>query len=179
VRVTLCSSFQRDLETYLASLGEDAPVRTIEEILESERFHASVEGRLRRSLQDSTAGETSRCQAAAESKARFQEGLRDILAQHRLDALIYPTWANPPRLIGDLSTPAGDNSQNLAPPSGFPAITVPMGWVRDGTLPVGLQMLGDAWTEGRLIALAFAYEQATRHRRPPPTAPRLESAIGR
>jgi Asp-tRNA(Asn)/Glu-tRNA(Gln) amidotransferase A subunit family amidase len=66
-----------------------------------------------------------------------------------------------------MSSPSNDNSQTLAPPSGFPAITVPMGWVRDGTLPVGLQILGDAWTEGRLFALAYAYEQLTHHRRPP------------
>jgi Asp-tRNA(Asn)/Glu-tRNA(Gln) amidotransferase A subunit family amidase len=173
VRVTLCSSFARDLEAYLATLGEKAPFRTVEAIIESGRFHSSVERRLRNALTDSTAGEPARCRAAAESKARFQAGLRSIMQEHRLDGLIYPTWANPPRLIGDLSTPAGDNSQNLAPPSGFPAITVPMGWVRDAQLPVGLQILGDAWSEGRLIALAYAWEQATHHRHPPASAPPL------
>ena len=88
----------------------------------------------------------------------------------RLDALAYPTWANAPRLIGDLNTPDGNNSWQLSPPTGFPAVTVPMGYVRDG-LPVGLQLLGDAWSEGRLIGLAYAYEQATRHRRPPEFRP--------
>jgi Asp-tRNA(Asn)/Glu-tRNA(Gln) amidotransferase A subunit family amidase len=97
------------------------------------------------------------------------------MSEHRLDAFIYPTWANPPRLIGDLSTPPGDNNQNLAPPSGFPAITVPMGWLLDGSVPAGLQFLGDAWTEGRLISFAFAYEQATRHRRAPSSAPPLRA----
>jgi Asp-tRNA(Asn)/Glu-tRNA(Gln) amidotransferase A subunit family amidase len=48
-----------------------------------------------------------------------------------------------------------------------------MGFVRDGTLPAGLQLLGDAWSEPTLIRIAHAYEQATRHRRPPPTAPPL------
>jgi Asp-tRNA(Asn)/Glu-tRNA(Gln) amidotransferase A subunit family amidase len=73
-------------------------------------------------------------------------------------------------MIGDLTSPHGDNNQVLAPRSGFPAITVPMGCAY-GTLPAGLQFLGNAWTEPRLIALAFAYEQATRHRRPPPNLP--------
>ena len=60
----------------------------------------------------------------------------------RLDALVYPTWSNPPRLIGDLNTPGGDNSQLFAPSTGFPAITVPMGYTRGGTLPAGLQFFG-------------------------------------
>jgi Asp-tRNA(Asn)/Glu-tRNA(Gln) amidotransferase A subunit family amidase len=124
-------------------------------------------------MDDGNAGDPERCQAAAESRARYQAGMRAEMQAERLDAVIYPTWANPPRLIGDLTSPAGDNSQTPAPQAGFPAITVPMGWVRDGTLPVGLQFLGDAWSEPRLIALAYAYEQATRHRRPPPSTPAL------
>lgn len=173
MRVNTCSGFRSDLEDYLATLGPDAPHRTLAGILESGDYHASVEGRLRRALADTTERQPDRCRRARESKLRFQEGLRTIMRDERLDALIYPTWANPPRLIGDLSTPAGDNNQNLAPPSGFPAITVPMGWVRDGALPVGLQFLGDAWTESRLIGLAYAWEQATHHRRPPASTPPL------
>ncbi|PPR71224.1 MAG: hypothetical protein CFH05_01562, partial [Alphaproteobacteria bacterium MarineAlpha3_Bin4] len=49
--------------------------------------------------------------------------VRALMATHSLDALIYPTWDNPPRLIGDLNTPHGNNSQQLSPPTGFPAIT--------------------------------------------------------
>jgi Asp-tRNA(Asn)/Glu-tRNA(Gln) amidotransferase A subunit family amidase len=174
VRVTLCSSFKRDIEAYLATLGDDAPYRTLEGIVESGRFHPSVDGRLRNALRDSAGGEPERCRQARESRARFQEGLRAVLREHSLDALIYPTWSNPPRLVGDLTTPGGDNNQQLAPWSGFPAITVPMGWVRGGMLPTGLQFLGDAWTEGRLIALAYGYEQATHHRRPPASAPAIK-----
>jgi Asp-tRNA(Asn)/Glu-tRNA(Gln) amidotransferase A subunit family amidase len=115
-------------------------------------------------------GDPERCRAAAEGKARFSERLSGVLREQRLDALVYPTWSNPPRLIGDLRSPHGDNNQVLAPRSGFPAITVPMGFTY-GTLPAGLQFLGDAWSEPRLIALAYAYEQATRHRRPPASTP--------
>ncbi|MGH7501949.1 MAG: amidase family protein [Longimicrobiales bacterium] len=173
VRVSLCSSFKRDLEQYLASLGPGAPVRTLAEIVESGRFHVTTERRLRSQLNDSIGGQPERCRRAAESKRKFQDGLRAILANHQLDGLIYPTWGNPARLIGDLSSPANDNSQNLAPPAGFPAITVPMGWVRNQSLPVGLQILGYAWSEARLFAFAFAFEQATHHRRPPASAPPL------
>jgi amidase len=80
---------------------------------------------------------------------------------------VYPTWSNPPRLIGDLNTPAGDNNQFFAPSTGFPAITVPMGATRGDRLPAGLQFLGRAWSESLLLRLAYSYEQATHHRRPP------------
>jgi Asp-tRNA(Asn)/Glu-tRNA(Gln) amidotransferase A subunit family amidase len=99
------------------------------------------------------------------------------MAAARLDAIVYPTWSNPPRLIGDLNTPHGDNSQDLAPHTGFPAFTVPMGWVhvRGADLPLGLQILGDAWSEPTLIRIAYGFEQATHHRHPPPTTPPLGS----
>jgi Asp-tRNA(Asn)/Glu-tRNA(Gln) amidotransferase A subunit family amidase len=90
---------------------------------------------------------------------------------NRLDTLVYPTWSNPPRAIGDLTSPHGDNSQVHSPTSGFPAVTVPMGYTRDGQLPAGVTFLGRAWDESRLIRLGFAYEQATKHRRPPASAP--------
>ena len=80
--------------------------------------------------------------------------------------MLYPTWSQPPRKVGDLKSPGGDNNQVLSPGSGFPAITVPMGFTH-GTLPAGLQLLGRAWSEPMLIRFAYAYEQATKHRRPP------------
>jgi amidase len=86
--------------------------------------------------------------------------------------LVYPSWNNPPRLIGDLNTPHGNNSPRISPPTGFPAVTVPMGFVH-GSLPAGLQILGRPWSEATLIKISYAYEQATRHRRPPASTPML------
>jgi Asp-tRNA(Asn)/Glu-tRNA(Gln) amidotransferase A subunit family amidase len=88
----------------------------------------------------------------------------DELALH---AYVYPTWSFPPRLIGDLNTPHGDNSQVFSPTSGFPSISVPMGYTRDNRLPAGITFFGRAWDEETLIRLSFAYEQATKHRRAP------------
>jgi len=88
----------------------------------------------------------------------------------QLDAVVYPTWSNPPRLIGDLNTPAGDNSQVYSPTTGWPAVTVPMGYTRS-VLPAGMTILGRAWSEGTLFKLAYSYEQATHHRKPPGTTP--------
>jgi Asp-tRNA(Asn)/Glu-tRNA(Gln) amidotransferase A subunit family amidase len=92
---------------------------------------------------------------------------------NRLDAFVYPTWSNVPRLIGDLNTPHGDNSQFFSPTTGFPAVNVPMGYTRNGTLPAGITFYGRPWDETTLIRLAYAYEQATKHRRPPATTPPL------
>jgi Asp-tRNA(Asn)/Glu-tRNA(Gln) amidotransferase A subunit family amidase len=103
---------------------------------------------------------------------RFRAAVVQMMDSLRLDALVYPTWSNPPRLIGDLNTPHGDNSQLFAPTTGFPAITVPMGYTR-GTLPAGVTFCGRPWSEGKLITLAYGFEQATHHRHPPASTPAL------
>ncbi|MBT3530438.1 MAG: amidase [Gammaproteobacteria bacterium] len=84
-----------------------------------------------------------------------------------VDALVFPTWSNPPAHI-DRSAEEykGDNNQMLAPDAGLPAVTVPMGFWQD-RLPAGLQILGRPYAEGILIELAYAYEQKTKHRRAP------------
>jgi Asp-tRNA(Asn)/Glu-tRNA(Gln) amidotransferase A subunit family amidase len=99
---------------------------------------------------------------------RLRTAVTGLMDSLKLDALVYPTWSNPPRLIGDLNTPHGDNSQLFSPTTGFPAITVPMGYTRENRLPAGVTFFGRAWSEGRLITLSYGYEQATKHRRTPP-----------
>jgi Asp-tRNA(Asn)/Glu-tRNA(Gln) amidotransferase A subunit family amidase len=113
------------------------------------------------------------CQADTTYRQQFGEAVTKTMDTLKLNAFVYPTWSNPPRLIGDLNTPAGDNSQIYSPTSGFPAINVPMGFTRGGTLPVGMTFYGRAWSEDVLIKLAYAYEQATKHRHPPATTPPL------
>lgn len=169
-----CRRFKFDINNYLASLGPDAPVKSLDEIVRSRRTHPSIRPRLEffQQVEDPPDKDES-CQRSLPNRERLRAAVRQQLSAHRLDAMVYPTWSNPPRLIGDLNTPHGDNSQDLAPGTGFPAITVPMGYVR-GNLPVGLQLFGDAWSEPTLIAIAYSYEQATRHRKPPPTTPPLE-----
>jgi amidase len=164
--------FKAGLEAYFASLGPKAPVKTLAEAVAfnernrdrempffgQEIFLRAVEkGPLttpayREALE--TCGRLSR-----------QEGLDAVLEKHRLDALVAPTGA-PAWVIDPVSGDhyVGGNSTPAAV-AGYPAVTVPMGFVFG--LPVGVSFIGRAWSEATLVRLAFAYEQATRHRRPP------------
>ena len=169
---TWCSPFKFDLNAYLATLGPDAPVKNLEEILSSRKFHPSIHKR----LADSQAVEGTveeECREAQEAADQLRKAVSRVFAEHQLDAMVYPSWSNPPRLLGDLNTPHGNNSSRLSPPTGFPAVTVPMGFAY-GEYPVGLQILGKAWAEPTLFKIAFAYEQKTGHRRPPESTPTLQ-----
>jgi Asp-tRNA(Asn)/Glu-tRNA(Gln) amidotransferase A subunit family amidase len=164
-----CRAFKFNLNDYLKSLGPDAPFKSLTEILESKKFHPSVRSTLERNEKEEMPDDGEFCGEARAWGGHLRQAVRGALAKHQLDALVYPTWNNPPRLIGDLNTPHGNNSNRLAPPTGFPAVTVPMGFVSG--LPAGLQILGDAFSEPTLIRFAYAYEQATKHRRPPEDLP--------
>jgi amidase len=170
-----CNRFKHDINGYLARLGPQAPVKTFDEILSSQKFHPSIEKRMLDAAAEPPPDQNARCQEADENGRRLAQGVLKAMDDAKLDALVYPSWNNPPRMIGDLNSPHGNNSPRISPPTGFPAITVPMGFVR-GTLPAGLQMLGRPWSEPTLIKIGYAYEQATRHRRPPASTPPLAVA---
>jgi Asp-tRNA(Asn)/Glu-tRNA(Gln) amidotransferase A subunit family amidase len=168
-----CGGFKYDINRYLAAQGDRVPVHSLEEIIKSRRFHPSVQARLESSQQGQAEGPDS---PACRADTEYRDGVRAAVVKTmdalELDAFVYPTWSNPPRLIGDLNTPHGDNSQFYSPTTGFPAINVPMGYTR-GVLPAGVTFFGRAWSEPTLIKLAYAYERATRHRRPPASTPPL------
>lgn len=100
----------------------------------------------------------------------LRDAVVDAMDKHRVDALIYPTWNNPPRPIGDMESPHGNNSPIISPHADQPAITVPMGFTSN-QLPTGLQILGRPFSEAMLLKFAYAYEQATLHRKPPASFP--------
>ena len=93
------------------------------------------------------------------------QGIDAVMTEHRLDAIVVPAFGpawltdllNGDHIVGAGTTPAAV--------AGYPSITVPAG--RVGELTVGILFMGRAWSDARLIGLAFAYEQATKHRKPP------------
>jgi Asp-tRNA(Asn)/Glu-tRNA(Gln) amidotransferase A subunit family amidase len=170
-----CRGFRYDLDEYLATRGRRAPVRTLQELFVSGRFGPTIRKRLEHAMDARSHGpDSEECNAKMAYREAFAAAITEVMDEHRLDVLVYPTWSNPPRMIGDLSSPHGDNSQIFAPSSGFPAINVPMGYTRNDRLPAGLTLLGRAWDEATLIRLASCYELATKHRRPPPSTPALD-----
>jgi Asp-tRNA(Asn)/Glu-tRNA(Gln) amidotransferase A subunit family amidase len=166
-----CNPFKSQLEDYLRSLGPSAPVKSLKEIVDSEKYHPSIAARLSEALAIEIPPEEE-CRAAKEAMSRLRNEVESLFEGGRLSALVYPTWSNPPRLLGDLTSPHGNNSPRLSPPTGFPAVTVPMGFTRSN-LPAGLQILGNAFSEETLFRIAYAYEQSTLHRRPPDSTPPL------
>ena len=173
-RIRGCNYFKFDLNNYLKSVyGADQGL-DLSSIIASRQFHPSIEKR----LTDAEAIELAppdnpACREVDARDAMLRTNVRAAIENNNVSVVVYPTWSNPPRLLGDLNSPHGNNSAKLSPPTGFPAITVPMGFTR-GRFPAGIQLLGLPWSEGTLIEVAYAYEQATMHRRPPSSVPSLE-----
>jgi len=103
-----------------------------------------------------------------------------LMADNRLDALVYATYDYPPAVIrpdaltnpsfADLADPG--NNRRLAPILGFPAMSVPAGFTAEG-LPVGIEFMGKPFAEPTLFKIGYSYEQATHNRKPPATTPQL------
>lgn len=175
-----CNRFRYDMYVYLASLGEDAPMTDVMEVRESGQYSPQAEGGLEyfgKGPLDVPPAEWDPPCAEFFEHAERQAYLADTLAamdQANVDAIVYPTWTNPPAHIDrGYEDYKGDNSQLVAPDTGLPAVTVPMGYTY-GILPAGLQILGRPYSEGLLFGLAYSYEQATLHRVPPRGFPELE-----
>lgn len=174
-----CPRFRYDMHEYLASLGPEAPIHDVIRVLDTGQYSSYVKRELEHMARYPADVPPSEwdppCPDYAENPAR-QAFLRDVVAamdREDVDAIVYPTWTWPPaKLDSARAGYRGDNSQLIAPSTGMPAATVPMGFSY-GRYPAGLQILARPWAEGTIFRLAYAYERATDHRRPPPGFPRL------
>ena len=175
----LLYEYKQGLNEYFAALGPDAPVRSLADVIafnERERDRelrwfgqeymerAQAKGPL-------TSLEYRRARAICVRWSRTL-GIDALMRRHRLDAIICPTSTTPRPIdpvMGDAS--GGGDCTTPAAVAGYPHVTVPMGYYMG--LPAGLSFFGRAWTDGALVGFAYAYEQASRLRRPPrflPTA---------
>lgn len=174
----LLYEFKADLNAYLASLGPRAPVRTLKDVIdfnernwEREMPYFGQEIMLMAEKKGPLTEKKYRDALATNLRMSRVQGIDAVMNKHRLDALVTPTgspaWPtdliNGDHYIGASSTPAAV--------AGYPNINVPAGYSRG--LPVGISLMGRAWAEPTLLRLAYAYEQATKHRRPPQFIPTL------
>ena len=168
---SMMPELKADLNAYLATTPATVATRTLSDVIAFNKANADVEMPLykqeRFELAEHTKGlddpDYRKARAAAGRLAR--DALDKALAANKLDALIAPTTS--PAFTVDLLAPdrfEGSSSQ-LPAVAGYPHLTVSMGQVKG--LPVGLSLIGPAWSEGRLIALGYAFEQRAHARRPP------------
>lgn len=168
----LLYEFKADLNAYLASLGPNARVKSLADVIAyNERDKArempyfGQEIMLQAQKKGPLTEKKYLDALARNHRMSRTEGIDAVMTKHRLDALVAPVtgpaWPidlfNGDHYIGGSTTPAAV--------AGYPNISVPMGYVSD--LPVGLSFFGRAWSEDKLIAIAYSYEQASRHRHAP------------
>ena len=178
----LLFEFKNDLNAYLASRGAKNPYRTLKDLIAFNEQHRdrempffSQEIFLQAEEKGPLTSPAYRRALAANWRLTRTEGIDAVMNRHRLDALIAPTGspAWPTDVVnGDHFTGGFSSAAAVA---GYPHITVPAGFIYG--LPVGLSFVGRAWSEPKLLALAYSYEQATMFRRPPKFLPTAASTM--
>jgi amidase len=175
----LLFEFKADLNKYLTWLGPASPVRSLKDVIAFNDAHKDQEmpyfGQEIMAMAEKKGPLTSAAYQAALAKNHQMSralGIDAVMAKYRLDGLVAPTggpaWLTDP-VNGDSGTAAAPGPSTVTSVAGYPHITVPAGFFRG--LPVGISFFGRAWSEPALIRLAYAYEQATKERRPPQFTP--------
>jgi amidase len=168
----LLFEFKADLNAYFASLGPKAPIKSIKDLIAFNEKHRDREmpyfGQeylVMAAAKGPLTDPAYRRALATSKRLAGPAGIDAALKKHRVDALVTPS--NGPSWLVDYVNGDSYTGGNTTPAavSGYPSITVPMGFV--GGLPVGLSFLGPAWSEARLVRYAYAFEQGTRARRAP------------
>ncbi len=167
------AEFKFDLIEYL-SRWPNAPVHSLGEILDRGDYSSALETNFKRRNARTTPDTPDVVQARAK-RTELLTLVTRTMAEQRLDALAYPTLRRKAAIIGEPQR--GSENCQLSPSTGLPAIGMPAGFTDDG-VPVGVELMGAAWSEPRLLAVAFAYEQATHPRHPPPATPALVNGRG-
>lgn len=180
--LVLNTELKTDLNSYLASTPSTVKSRTLADLIAFNQAHADrelalfgqdtfVKAEATKGLADPAYRE------ARETSLRIagRDGIDAMLLKDHLDALVCPTVSPAWKIdAANGDQVPGSGAGGLAAVAGYPHLTVPMGEVMG--LPVGLSILGPAWSEARLLGYGFAYESATKHKMSPHFLPSIEAA---
>lgn len=180
MKITKTNDFEQEaaMDKYLAE-HPNAPAKTLKEIILSGKVVPYTANKLQRSVGKSV--HDSGYLAVLLAAEELRQAVLKVMADHKLDALVYATFDHQPTVIPPdlLTNPKSKDkyslgaNRGLSSDIGFPAITVPAGFSSDA-LPVGIEFLGRPFAEGTLFKLTYAYEQAKHTRKPPAMTPPLQ-----
>jgi amidase len=162
--------FASNLNDYLRRTPK-APVRTHDEVVERHLVIPALEQTFTR---DAPSTDTDDYRAIVAKHDGQRAALIRLMDDEQVSALVYPTLRRTAAKIGE---PQSGGNCAASAATGLPAITVPAGFADDG-MPVGVEFLGRPYAEPQLLAIAYAFEQATHRRRPPLLTPSVDSKKG-
>ena len=158
--------FRTHLDGYLSKLRPDAPVHSVEEIVASGKYHPGIEDNLVTAMSLNVA--TPHYNEKRMRQEEMKTQLMAIMAEHNLDAIIYP---HQQQLVCKIGASQQQRNGVLCSATGFPSIAVPAGFVEDSHapvgVPVGLEIMGRPFSEGVLLEIAYGFEQHAKVRIPP------------
>jgi len=165
------SEVRAAIERYLASTGAVFP-KTLAEIVAAGEIPPLPAMSLRGPAGAPPRREDPIVGKLEADEARLRAAFLQAMDAARIDALVLPVATFPPKLNGDRNTTPAGATTWIGSGLHWPAAVVPMGYTYED-LPSGLQIMGRPWSEPLLIEIAYAYEHATHHRKPPPIVPKL------
>lgn len=165
--------FKPDLDAYLSVPALQAPVKSLHEVIASEKFSPGIEAELRKAHELNR--DSLEYRERLSRRLKLRDRVLEILVENNLDALIFP---HQQRLVVPIGSRQIERNGALGSVTGFPSIALPAGFSKPDAnapvgVPVGVELLGRPWDEGKLINLAYGIEQAVRCRVPPQSTPPL------
>jgi Asp-tRNA(Asn)/Glu-tRNA(Gln) amidotransferase A subunit family amidase len=160
-----CRMFKHDLNVFLEENASRSPRKNLQEIVDTGLYSDYIAEDLKgNAAVVDPASLSPPCQDLYQDERRvaFRKAVVGAMDKGSVAAIVYPSWNFPPARIGYPEDYKGDNNQVIAPHTGLPAVTVPMGFI--GDLPAGLQFVGRLFSEATILPLVYDYEQGTRHR---------------
>jgi Asp-tRNA(Asn)/Glu-tRNA(Gln) amidotransferase A subunit family amidase len=168
--------FKAAFDDYLSGLGAAAPVKSLAEFVARNEAHESMKRGLEADLKVVDGLQSPDYYRMLQRRNALRQAVMTAIAANKLDAILYP---HQKRLVVPIGEDQAERNGVLSNSTGFPALTFPGGFSPPSDsapigVPIGLELLGPEWSEPVLLRLAYAFEQATRHRKPPRSTPPLK-----